>query len=596
MSMGGGGALGSALPAGFRAVPVQEGDCPLRVCVLVREKPHAAHGRLVVIRETLDGRVLLGCVSDAAGRIQRWLEITIQDPGAAAGAGPVFAGAATKEALSERWARLMRAWQARATGPAPIFTGAESKPLAPSPDLASLVPAGGLALVRPRADVSLEGMIDLLSSDPATGALRLSPLPEAESAPLQLLGDSGLLSSSKGKWARAAEVLHLKLRLLTDAVAAASAAVAEMGTPLLNLTADSFRVELGTPGEGLPLLWTGRTVLADAGDALSLPLPGAEEEYYIRWRPGTSVYAPDSAGRAVQGTASLRIRKLEPAGAHGAVIVSGTFGTSERIRPAASDLVWVRLHAGGERVDLYARLETEQGLAAGEWRFRTVPQKHPDAGRRGLDAAQGVSISDAPFQVIPLLSTPCDLYSLAVLAVRVLLVGGGNTIAEAVDETLSLARTLATGESKEPLAARITAALKKDSRWTEALGPHRIAHGLGTAAAALDAVPLELWTDVLAAIIRLFPGASPESHCADLGDAPPAGLQSVFDGPLRDLRSLVARTRGLVIVDWSANREVHSLIRTHRAGLAPGAPRTAAVRPPAVEESPKPAARPGVRV
>ncbi|MEX2217768.1 MAG: hypothetical protein WD749_03330 [Phycisphaerales bacterium] len=446
-------------------------------------------------------------------------------------------------------------------------------PLFPT-DMVPLNPGAGLLMICPRAPVSLEAMIDFLSDDPAGAALRISPFPETETsagAQLKSLGEEGFISSRQSRWARAIEVLHLKLRLLADAVGAVRGVVERTGRPFLNITADSFRVEIGAPGEGLPLLWTARGVLVAPGDAAALPLPGAEEEYYIRPSEATSVYLPDSSGRAVQGRGSLRIRKVEAAGAHGAVLITGTLTTQERIRPNPSDLTWLRIHAGNERVDLYARLEADPAAAAGEYRFRTVPQKVSDAAKKGLQAAEGVPISDAPFQVIPLLSTPCDLYSLGVLAVRTLLVGAGNTLPVALDELFSLGRNAATEGEGEP-AARILAVLKSDPRWGEALGPQRVAHGLGSVSEALDAVPLELWCEVLSVVVRLFPGLGPGAFCRDLGDAPPAGLHAVFDGALAELRGLIRRTRSLVVVDWSANREVHSVIRARRAGTAP-APR-----------------------
>jgi hypothetical protein len=59
---------------------------------------------------------------------------------------------------------------------------------------------------------------------------------------------------------------------------------------------------------------------------------------------------------------------------------------------------------------------------------------------------------------VPLLSTPCDLYSLAVLAVRALLVDQETTLAVALDEILSLARQLAAEHQPDvPLGERVRA-------------------------------------------------------------------------------------------------------------------------------------------
>jgi hypothetical protein len=38
-------------------------------------------------------------------------------------------------------------------------------------------------------------------------------------------------------------------------------------------------------------------------------------------------------------------------------------------------------------------------------------------------------------------------------------------------------------------------------------------------------------------------------------------LEGVFNQPLEDLDKLLIRSRSLIVIDWNANREVHSAIR-----------------------------------
>lgn len=637
------------MPAGFVAVPISAGEmaASVRLCVLVRQQDHPVHGRLVQIRDTVDSRVVLGCLADTGGRVHRWLEVHIQTLDGLQGAGPVFREPLSNAILDDRWRTMADAMGRGAdsvvTGaekqhPAPVFIDAEAmKPVHPAdaqgrpwelcrdeavlsraglpaygstlhrylyvrggeerlvpvtPDaptgestqplsailgprpLASLNPAGGLMLVRPRGEVGFEAYVDVLSAEPAKAALRGGPLPESdpkagEQPVLRPIPDGGLMLSRSGRLGRIVETYHLKLRLLADAVGAVRSLVDRTQTPMLNITPASFRVELGAPGAGLPLLWTARAVLAQPGDAAALAIPGADSEYYVRPpRAGASVYAPDSAGRAVQGQAGIRIRRVEADTRPGTAIVSGTFSTQERIRPNANDLTWLRLHFGSGRVDLYARVEADTALAPGEWRFRTVPQKFGEAGVAALRAAEGVPIPEAPFQVIPLLSTPCDSYALGVLAVRTLLLAGGGTLAESLDGLMSLARQA--GEGKGELPDQLRAAFEREPRWSELLGPHRIAEGVASAAEAMDLIPLDLWCATLAAVIRMFPGLTAESSSRDNGDAPPSGLHTVFDRAVMDLDELLVRTRSLIVIDWRLNREVHAVIRGFRTGLAGG--------------------------
>ena len=83
-------------------------------------------------------------------------------------------------------------------------------------------------------------------------------------------------------------------------------------------------------------------------------------------------------------------------------------------------------------------------------------------------------------------------------------------------------------------------------------------------------MPAEVWWDVLAALVRTFPGIGPDSACADYGDAPSGGIHKVFDKLSGDLSSLLLRTRSLIVIDWRANREIHSVIRNFATGLTEG--------------------------
>ena len=92
-----------------------------------------------------------------------------------------------------------------------------------------------------------------------------------------------------------------------------------------------------------------------------------------------------------------------------------------------------------------------------------------------MRAAEGVSFARSPFEVVPLLSTPCDLYALGVLAVRTFLTNPHNSLAEALDELISLGRKAGEGDTADkPLVARIGELMDAEPRFSKALGPHRL--------------------------------------------------------------------------------------------------------------------------
>jgi hypothetical protein len=369
-----------------------------------------------------------------------------------------------------------------------------------------------------------------------------------------------LFLSSHGRAGRLIETLHLKLQLFTDAVRLVRTFVQRQQLPFLNIAADSFRVKLEDVGARLPYFWTARCALVKPSHAYALPIEAGEFRHFIRARvPGTSAYLPEGLSASLQGSGSVRIRKVLPPD-QGRTTLEGTLVLQEKLTASPNDLLWIRLPLPGGRVDLYGHLYQTESLAQGEARFRTIPQKLSESIVKALTSAEGVSFARSPFEVVPLLSTPCDLYALAVLAVRTFLVNEETSLAVALDETLSFARQIAAERSDAPLAERVRDALLKDERFAESLGPQRLLREQTSADEVYKIIPAELWHGVLAAIMRMFPGIGPDSVCKDFGDAPALALESAFDTPLKELEELLVRSRSLIVIDWTYNREVNSAI------------------------------------
>ena len=217
---------------------------------------------------------------------------------------------------------------------------------------------GGLMFVRAYAPAPLEAFFDLLAGGTWDGilsgraALHLDRLNETLEGKQGNAGaaDGRLFLGKHGKWGRLIETYHLKLRILADCFAAVRALTAQTQRPLLNLTSNSFQVNLDAGGGGgiahaLPFLWTATATLVDPGDAVTLKMEASEAQYFLRGlsAPG-NVYQPESVSKPANGRGTLRIRKVlaEPAG----MILEGTFATQERLGdtggPTKNDLVWLR--------------------------------------------------------------------------------------------------------------------------------------------------------------------------------------------------------------------------------------------------------------
>ncbi|UCD74782.1 MAG: hypothetical protein JSV91_13460 [Phycisphaerales bacterium] len=443
-------------------------------------------------------------------------------------------------------------------------------------DLEPLNPAAGLLHARRYSPIDLESFADVLGGGRWSGVFHGAsqmPLGEflrelSQASALQRLAEGHLLLGGDGQAGRLIEVFHLKLRLLADAVAAVRAAVRATQRPLLNVSADSFRVGLGEAGQGLPFLWMATLALAEPGEAVELPIEGSELKYYLLGRgERASIYRPASGQIPVRDRGVVRIRQTVSEG-EDAIVVEGTLQTHERLHLAANDLLWMRLRLGSGSVDLYSTVDAEQAMATGEVRFRSVAQRFDDKCRAELKALEGVPVNGVPFEVVPLLSTPCDLYALGVLAARILLTHPQQSLPVALDELLSLARECAEYyDEGVSLAVRVKGIMDGDERWARSLGPHRLVHEEMTPEEAFSYVPLDLWAETLAMMVRMFPGVGPDSVCCDYGDAAPGGLHKVLEPAQNQLEDLLVRSRSLIVVDWAANREIHAVIRRCAVGL-----------------------------
>ncbi len=641
------------VPDGYIAVPITEDQksSVLRICVLARLEQDPAGGHLVLLRNTIDARIFLGCLLDASSRVLDWLEIWVQNGAALLDAPVASRQSLTNAALDDRWKKQVQALEhidaavirtgLEISNPLPtmldLSAGAPLHPIdtesaapwklctdegllqkhglpgygsslhrylyAPAPDSESMfvpvtpgaptnestkllteiyshgdpiVPfntAAGLMLVRKHDPLDLEAYVDILSGAPWDGLKHgRSILDLGDQANALGRGhvesdrDGRFFLETQGRRGRLIETMHLKLRLMADIVSSVYTMVHDLQRPSLSMAPEGWRVRPGEAGRGFPLLWTVRAALCSPGDAIRLDIEGADLEYYVSpLVAGASIYRPLVSSVPTRGRASIRIRNVQSQ-EDDVTVVDGTFTTPERINMASRDLIWLRISLACGDIDLYAHLESDSAMAAGEWRFRTVAQRFEHSEASDLQAAAGVPITEVPFETIPFLSSPCDLYSLAVLATRIFFVDNTNSLPPVFDEMLSLARQVEADHTEDAsLEDRIHEVFNRDHRWIESLGPHHLTFDETSPDEALGMIPPELWRRVLAMICRMFPGLGPDSECRDYGDAQPGGLHKVFERTMEDIGDLILKTRSLIVSDWDCSREISAVIREYLA-------------------------------
>ena len=371
--------------------------------------------------------------------------------------------------------------------------------------------------------------------------------------------DAALFMGRHGRGGRLLEVYHLKLQLLAGAIDAVRRAVDRLDRPLLRLDASSFAVSVAAGDVSVPKWWTARVSLVDPGDAVELATGTHGARLFASVGRSASVYTP-AMGAALSGTAEVRIRTVETDPTDGTRI-SGTLSTQEPLSRTVSSLLWLGLRLGTDPLSVYAKPVDEPGLAPGEVRFESLPMDLGDQEAQ-VRALAGVPQPGTAFEVLPVLSTPCDLYALAVLALRTLCVDETQPLAVALDEAMALGRVLADAVGGGSAHERVLGVVASDARWAESLGPQRLAAGGLTADEAFDLIPPEMWWRTIALIVRMFPGLGPDSFCRDLGDSPASGLSTVFGGPAQELRTLLVRSRSLIVLDWRLNREIHAVLQS----------------------------------
>ena len=168
-----------------------------------------------------------------------------------------------------------------------------------------------------------------------------------------------------------------------------------------------------------------------------------------------------------------------------------------------------------------------------------------------------MAFAKAPYEIWPLLSSPCDMYSLGIIAIRALLANRKSNLPVIVDEVLSLARSVGSDEEKEnKLYPRLKALLEAEQKRYDLVSPQALIESDWTPPQARSQICLELWLETIAWLLRLFPGKGTQSYCKHFGDVSSLALETVFDAPIQELEHLALRLRSVLLPTTAANQEI----------------------------------------
>ncbi len=424
-------------------------------------------------------------------------------------------------------------------------------------------PGGGLLRVRPFSPLSLDDYLRVLEGQPWPSAARneIEAMPRTVYTDLrrwssQRKGGGFLLHEGGNPSDALSEIFFLKLAMLHEMFQEVRGYVKAHQVPMLNLTPASFGVELSNVGNHFPALWTARCSLVKPGLAYALKIKSTEQRYFLRLGASEpSPFLPPLMGAHSLGIGSVRLRSVteESSG----TVLDGTLLADDYLGLNAQDLLWFRLPLGEERLEFYAHVYKQESLGPKEVRFRTVPSQLTASIIARLKQSAGTVYPRSPYEVWPLLSSPCDLYSLAIMAVRILLANSSSELPVIVDEFLSLSYSLGSIIKQDDDGfEQFQAYVANDERLTSFLSAARLVDGESRHGDLKNPVHLQLWFETMYFILRLVPGAGEHSFCSNFGNVSPFALETIFDAPAQELESLLRRLRSCLLPSVVANEEI----------------------------------------
>jgi hypothetical protein len=354
------------------------------------------------------------------------------------------------------------------------------------------------------------------------------------------------------------EVLLLKLAALLAMFQQVRSYVKTHQLPLLNLSPASFSVRLPEVGEPFPALWSAKFVLVKPGQAYALKIKSTEQKYFLRLgRIEPSPFLPEGLGAHSFGVGSIRLRNVlsETDG----IVLEGTLVAEDYLGLDPNDLLWFKLPVAEERLEFYAHVYSSEAVGPKEARFRSVPAKLSDPAIAVLKRT--AAFAKSPYEIWPLLSSPCDLHSLGILATRALLANSKSNFPAIVDDVLGLATRLGQEQGGEDqLLPKLRSLLDNEQRLRDLVSPSSLVESDRSPEQAWALIHKDLWLEAVGLLLRLFPGPGAYSYCKGFGDVSPLALETVFDRPIQELETLVLCLRSALVPSLSANQEIASVL------------------------------------
>lgn len=631
----------------FIAIPLEAGD-DVSVCLslVVRKEADSLEGPFCRLRQLTDVNVYLGCFTDCAGHVLKWLELWVRNYDNIADTLHENAfDIINNNVLDARWERqrkvleLSNASHVYTTSldtqnECPLYVdiynkkadylqdaasktywkickdddllkrvdlatysnsvhrylylesmGADSYFLPVTPNapenaktrplqeelggrstLLPLNPYSGSILVREVAPMNVEGYLTVLSgrawSGVGQGKKKLVPdgVYREIADPITVGYATGrLISTRPGEPDWELESLFLKVRLWYEMIIQVKACVELDQKPFFALETSSFGISLPDVSSSSPFLWNAGVALNQISDAIAFSvetqtdLDSRESTYFRTFRPlPASIYRPESLAQHRTLMAEVTLLEVCRDRETGLYEISGSMRSSDIQDHGVlgRHFYFIDYPVRGKRLRLVAEMTGVDARFADKIQFKTRKLPLNSEQQLALDSFIGVEQVGVYCEILPVLGTPCDLYSLGIIGLEVLFAGSDSSLAQLKDQLRSLAAACLEMGDEQSLAERIVSTLEAEPHLCEVLMPAAL--GFSESAKSRINLPAEdrIWEGLLATIMKMLSGLlKHESYAPNLSNENNFRLAHVFDEPLRELSRYMSSLRSLNLGD-----------------------------------------------
>ena len=443
---------------------------------------------------------------------------------------------------------------------------------------------GGSILVRAIAPMSLDGYLDVVGGRPwdglGQGLKKLLP-----KGVYREIGDEvavgyatgRLLTARSGTRTWNLESLYLKSRLFAEVIALVKRCVELDKKPFFCLETSSFGVNLPVTSQTSPFLWDAELALNQTSEAVDFSvekqtdLDSRETTYFRTFRPlPASIYRPEALGQQRSLIAEISLLKIERDRESGLYEIHGTMRSPdlEDASFVGRHLYFINYPIRGRRLRMVAEMSGADVQLADKIHIKTRKLLLGSEEQTAVESFLGVEQRGVYCEVLPMVGTPCDLYSLAIIGLELLYHGSGAPLALLKDRLFTVGAACLELGPAQPLAERVAKVIREDPQLREVLLPEAL--GLSDSSSGRIGLPAEdrIWEGMLALLLRMVPGLlKGEGIAPNLSNENNFRLAHVFDEAFDEIAKTAAILRSLCVGDIHGMQLVRKVLDEMITGI-----------------------------